>query len=80
MWWPALAMICVAGWPGSGLGTVAGVGVGLVVLGLVDFGLHRSGPVRSKAAALIRSAALRRRRVAWRAGHRVPPPRRAAEP
>jgi hypothetical protein len=42
LWWPALAMICVAAWPGSGVGTVAGIGVALVVLGLVDFGLeHR---------------------------------------
>jgi hypothetical protein len=37
MWWPALAMICAAGWPGSGLGTVLGIGIGLMVLGLVDF-------------------------------------------
>jgi hypothetical protein len=40
LWWPALAVICVATWPGSGVGTVAGIGVALMVLGLVDFGLE----------------------------------------
>jgi hypothetical protein len=41
LWWPALAVICLATWPGSGVGTVAGIGVALMVLGLVDFGLER---------------------------------------
>lgn len=58
LWWPALAMICVAAWPGSGVGTVAGIGVALVVLGLVDFGLecHRHRRVRAPATpALVTS-------------------------
>jgi hypothetical protein len=55
LWWPALAMICVAAWPGSGVGIVAGIGVALVVLGLVDFGLecHRYRRVRGPATSAL---------------------------
>ncbi len=40
VWWPALAILCVAAWPHSGVGTVAGIGLVLLALGLVDFGLE----------------------------------------
>jgi hypothetical protein len=53
LWWPALATICVAAWPHSGIGTVVGIGAGLIALGLLDFGLEhgRRGrtPLRSDA-------------------------------
>jgi hypothetical protein len=36
VWWPALSMIAVAARPGSGVVMIAGFGVGLLVLGLVN--------------------------------------------
>ncbi|HEY1968231.1 MAG TPA: hypothetical protein VGH89_09805, partial [Pseudonocardia sp.] len=35
-WWPGLAMLWWAAVPCCGIATVAGIGVGLAVLGLVD--------------------------------------------
>jgi hypothetical protein len=36
VWWPALSMIAVAARPGSDVVMIAGFGVGLLVLGLVN--------------------------------------------
>jgi hypothetical protein len=41
MWWPPLALLWLAAVPHSGLVAVAGIGVGLVVLGLVDAAIPR---------------------------------------
>jgi len=40
VWWPALSMVAVATRPGQGVVMIAGVGVGLLVLALVNTGLQ----------------------------------------
>jgi hypothetical protein len=40
VWWPALSMIAVAARPGSDVVMIAGFGVGLLVLGLVNTALQ----------------------------------------
>jgi hypothetical protein len=40
VWWPALSMIAVAARPGAGVAMIAGVGAGLLVLGLINTGLQ----------------------------------------
>jgi hypothetical protein len=40
VWWPALSMIAVAARPGSDVLMIAGFGVGLLVLGLVNTALQ----------------------------------------
>jgi hypothetical protein len=49
VWWPALAVMWCAVVPGSGVAAVAGIGLGLTVLGLVDTLTQASGQRRCAA-------------------------------